>query len=342
MSMSRDAMILISLIAALAVGTLALSSGSTAAGPPYQLPGHGPVFGLSGLGAGLEAAGVKVERGLRPTLAADGLTVLVQPQSFSRDEATQWRTAIRNGATVLLAASRPNALTRALGLRYGRGGRTTETVSGAQAFPNSTFPSTVEPAFTSAPAGSTVLVESAGGPAMVLIPLGRGAVWAASSPRWLTNAYVEQTGLAVALPLATAAGGRVTVDEFHHGAGPRGGTFGYLPAGIQLVLLEAAILALAAVLTVARRLGPAVAGGEGAQPSTAELARSMGAMYRKGSRLEAATGALAGQLRRRAGGLAGRVEQPLAGLESATDERHAIAAWHTADEATRRVTGAGT
>ena len=103
----------------------------------------------------------------------------------------------------------------------------------------------------------------------------------------------------------------MTVDEFHHGAGPRGGTFGYLPAGLQLALLEAAIIAVAVLLTVARRLGPAVADDAAHQPSTAELARSMGAMYRAGSRLEAATAALGGQLRRRAGGLAGRVEGPL-------------------------------
>jgi hypothetical protein len=340
MSLSRDALILIGLIVALAVGTLALSSGSTSVGPPYVLSGHGPVLGLSGLGAGLKSAGVTVDRGVRPTLDRDGLTVLVQPQSFSRDEAAQWRSTIRDGATVLLAASRPNALTRALGLRYGQGGVTTATAAAARAFPTATFPNTVEPAFTSAPRGSDVLVESAGGPAMIVIPLGRGAVWAISSPRWLTNAHVEQTGLAVALPLATVAGGGVTVDEFHHGAGPRGGTFGYLPAGLQLALLEAAIVALAAVLMVARRLGPALAEDDEHQPSTAELARSMGAMYRSGSRVEAVTGALAAQLRRRVGGLGG-VDRPLAALESATDERGAVAAWHQADEATRRVTGAG-
>jgi hypothetical protein len=163
----------------------------------------------------------------------------------------------------------------------------------------------------------------------------------ASSPRWLTNAGISQTGLPVALPLAETVGGRVTVDEFHHGAGPRGGTFGYLPAGLQLALLEAAIVAVAAVLMVARRLGPAVAGDGEHQPSTAELARSMGSMYRAGARLEAVTGALAAQLRRRVGGLGG-VDRPLAALESATDERQAVAAWHAADEATRRVTGAGT
>jgi len=342
MSLSRDAMILIGLVIVLAVGTLALSSGSKSAGPPYQLSGHGPALGLSGLGAGLEAAGVDVKRGVRPTLETRGLTVLVQPRDFSRDEASDWRRAIGNGATVLLAASRPNALTRALGLRYGPGGVTTATVAGGRAFPDASYPTTVEPAFSATPPGSEVLVDSAGGPAMVVIPLGKGAVWAASSPSWLTNAGVDRTGLPIALPLATAAGGAVTVDEFHHGAGPRGGTFGYLPAGLQLALLEAAIIAVAVLLTVARRLGPAVADDAAHQPSTAELARSMGAMYRAGSRLEAATAALGGQLRRRAGGLAGRVEGPLAALESAPDERQAVAAWHAADEATRRVTGAGT
>jgi hypothetical protein len=342
MSLSRDAIILICLVIVLAVGTLALSSGSKSAGPPYQLSGHGPVLGLSGLGAGLVAADVDVRRGVRPTLGTQGLTVLVQPQEFSRDEAAQWRRAIGDGATVLLAASRPNALTRTLGLQYGPGGVTTATDAGARAFPDATFPSTVEPAFAATPDGSEVLVESPGGPAMVVIPLGKGAVWAASSPRWLTNAGIDNTGLPIALPLANAAGGAVTVDEFHHGAGPRGGTFGYLPAGLQLALLESAIIAAAVLLTVARRLGPAVADDEGHQPSTAELARSMGAMYRAGSRVEAATAALGGQLRRRAGGLAGRVEGPLVALESAPDERQAVAAWHTADEATRRVTGAGT
>ena len=342
MSLSRDAIILIGLVLVLAVGTLALSSGSKSVGPPYQLSGHGPVLGLSGLGAGLEAAGVDVERGVRPTLGTHGLTVLVQPQEFSRDEAAQWRRAVGDGATVLLAASRPNALTRALGLRYGPGGVTTATDAGARAFPDASFPSTVEPAFSATPDGSEVLVESPGGPAMVVIPLGRGAVWAASSPRWMTNAGIDSTGLPIGLPLAAAAGGTVTVDEFHHGAGPRGGTFGYLPAGLQLALLEAAIIAVAVLLTVARRLGPAMADDAAHQTSTAELARSMGAMYRAGSRLEAATAALGGQLRQRVGGLAGRVEGPLAALESAPDERQAVAAWHTADEATRRVTGAGT
>jgi hypothetical protein len=341
MTLSRDAMILVGLIAVLVVGTLAFSSRSTSVGPPYQLSGHGSVLGLSGLGAGLSAAGYSVDRGVRPTLQTGGLTVLVQPQTFSRDEAAQWREAIRGGATVLLAANRPNALTAELGLRYGAGGQTWESPAGYEAFPSARIPDNALHGFSRVPPGSKTLVRTVqGGPAMVVVPIGRGSVWATTSPRWLTNANVQQTGLGIAMPLAEMTGGEVTVDEFHHGAGPRGGTFGYLPADLQLALLEAAIVAVAAVLTVARRLGPALAQGDEHQPSTAELARSMGAMYRSGSRLEPVTGALSAQLRRRVGGLGG-VDKPLAALDSATDERGAVAAWQAADEATRRVTGAG-
>jgi hypothetical protein len=59
MSLSRDAMILIGLVVVLAVGTLALSSGRS---PPAAVPAvrARPGARASGLGAGLEAAGVDV------------------------------------------------------------------------------------------------------------------------------------------------------------------------------------------------------------------------------------------------------------------------------------------
>ena len=201
-----------------------------------------------------------------------------------------------------------NALTRALGLRYGPGGVTTATEAGARAFPDATFPSTVEPAFSATPDGSEVLVESPGGPAMVVIPLGQGAVWAASSPRWLTNAGSTARDCRSRCRWRGCGrhGDRGRVPPRRRA--PRRDV--RLPARwLQLALLEAAIIALAALLTVARRLGPAVGGRCGAPAEHGRAGPVDGRdVPRRRARLEAATAALGGQLRRRAGGLAGRVE----------------------------------
>jgi hypothetical protein len=165
-------------------------------------------------------------------------------------------------------------------------------------------------------------------------------VWAISDPRWLTNVGVERTGLPVALALAGLAGGSVTVDEFHHGRGLGGGSLGYLPPSLQLVALQLVIAALAALATLARRLGPIPPAREPSTRSTAELARSLALMHRGAGRLEAATAPLADGARRSLGGFAPRAARELALLEGARSERDALAGWATIEAKTRRMTGA--
>jgi hypothetical protein len=338
---SRDLGILVGLAVALAVGTLAVSSRERPAGPPYRLDGHG-ALGLSGLGAGLEAAGQDVHSGRRATIGTEGLVVVVEPADFSQDEAASWRRSVERGAVLLLATSRRDALTDALGLRLaGAVGGPWLTAAGYRAFPDA-LPPAFPPAasFAAVPPGAEPLAKIGVRPAFVVFPLGRGSVWAISDPRWLSNAGVQGTGLPIALALASMAGGPVTVDEFHHGRGLGGGSFGYLPPSLQLVILQLAIVALAALTTLGRRLGPVPPAREPQTRSTAELARSLALMHRSAGRLEAATAPLAAAVRHSLGGFESQAADGLARLDGARSERDALAAWSVIEQTTRRVTGA--
>ena len=108
---------------------------------------------------------------------------------------------------------------------------------GRAGVPDASVPVTSVQTFVDTPAGAAVLFSGESHPIMVVIPLGKGAVWALADPRWLANSHVIATGLAIALPLAQESGGQATFDEYHHG---QAGTLGPLLLPVLLVAAAAA------------------------------------------------------------------------------------------------------
>jgi hypothetical protein len=337
---SRDIWIGAALLALLAAGIGLLVQSPHTAGPPYRLDGHG-ALGLSGLGAGLRDAGFGVDERVSPTIPARGLVISVEPRAFSHDEADAWVGSIRRGAVLLLATDHPDPLTEALGLRFGPPADARPTAAGRRAFPGLS-PEGVAAAttFDRLPRGSVALVGSPDAAAVALVPMGEGSVLVVSQPRLLTNAGIAVDGLAVALPLAGAAGGGdVEVDAFHQGGSPTLGSLAFLPRWVQLEILEIAAIAILAAAAAARRLGPVAPEQEPATRTTVELVRSLAHMHRAAGRLAAATAPLAGAYRARLGGLADPAEDALAELESAASPGAAVRACVRIEELTRRVTG---
>ena len=266
----------------------------------------------------------------------------VEPAAVSHDEAHAWLGSIRAGAVLLLATDEPNPLTQALGLRFGFfPDEVAPTPSGLRAFPGlSPARGGVDSTIVTMPARGAVLIGTRAAAAMVVVPLGRGSVWVVSDPRILTNAGIAGDGLAVALPLAErAGGGTVSVDAFHQGGSPTLGSLAYLPRWVQLLILEAAAIAILAAVTVSRRLGPVAPGGTGPGRSTAEMVRSLASMHRSAGRLEAVTRPLAQGYRARLAGLAEPAEGSLHELEYAASPGAAVRACVRIEEITRRVTG---
>ncbi|HEY3765438.1 MAG TPA: DUF4350 domain-containing protein [Gaiellales bacterium] len=339
MRRSRDIWIGAAMLAVAAAGIGLLVHSPHTAGPPYRLEGHGSL-GLSGLGAGLRSAGIGVGASVAPTIPSHGLTVSVEPDELSHDEAAAWLRSVRSGAVLLLAIDHPDPLTQALGLRYGFPGDARPTPTGLRAFP-ALRPAPVPAATTFADVSSrdAVIIGTRNAAAMVLVPVGRGSVWVLSQPRVLTNAGIAGDGLALALPLATRTGGTVGIDAFHQGGSPTLGSLAYLPRWVQLLILEAAIVAALAAIAAARRLGSTVPASGHADRSTVELVRSLAAMHRSADRLGAVTAPLAQAYRARLGGLADQAEPALRELESAASAPTAVRACVRIEEITRRVTG---
>ncbi len=339
MRRSRDIWIGAAMLAIAAAGIGLLVQSPQTAGPPYRLEGRGGL-GLSGLGAGLRAAGIAVQASVTPTIPDHGLVVSVEPAGVSHDEAAAWLRSVRAGAVLLLATDARDPLTAALGLRFGFPGDARPTPAGLRAFPGlSPAPVAAGTTFTGVPAGDGVLIGTRAAAAMVVVPVGRGSVWVLSQPRVLTNAGIAGNGLAVTLPLAARAGGTVAVDAFHQGGSPTLGSLAYLPRWVQLLILEAAAIAVLAAVTAARRLGPVAPAGAEAGRSTVELVRSLAVMHRSAGRLAAVTGPLAGAYRTHLGGLTGPAEPALHELESAASPGAAVRACARIEEITRRVTG---
>jgi hypothetical protein len=336
---SRDLWIGAAMLAIAAAGIGLLVQSPRTPGPPYRLEGHGRL-GLSGLGAGLRSAGIGVRALLAPTIPGHRLTISVQPADLSHDEAAAWLRSIRSGAVLLLATDRPDPLTNALGLRFGFPADARPTAAGRRVFPGlAPGPVAAATTFATVPAASAVLIGSPSAAAMVMIPVGRGSVWALSQPRLLTNAGIAGDGLAVALPLAARAGGTVGIDAFHQGGSPTLGSLAYLPRWLQLVILEAAVIAVLAAAAAARRLGPVAPAGHDGGRSTVELVRSLASMHRSAGRIGAATGPLAHAYRAHLGGLQAPAEPALRELESAASAAAAVRACVRIEEITRRVTG---
>jgi hypothetical protein len=337
---SRDLWIGAALLALAAAGIGLLVQSPHTAGPPYRVDGHG-ALGLSGLDAGLRDAGFGVDERVSPTIPDRGLVVSVEPRSFSHDEADAWVASIRAGAVLLLATDHRDPLTEALGLRFGPPADAHPTPSGRRAFPGLS-PGGVAAAATFAglPRGAVTLVGTRRAAAVALVPVGQGSVFVVSQPRLLTNAGIAGDGLAIALPLAAAAGGgAVGVDAFHQGGSPTLGSLAFLPRWVQLEIVEIAAIAILAAVAAARRLGPVAPEQEPATRTTVELVRSLAHMHRAAGRLAAATAPLAEAYRARLGGLAGPAEDALVQLESAASPGAAVRACVRIEEITRRVTG---
>jgi len=331
----RDGLIVVGMLVALVIGISLVYRQPQPVGPPWRIDGHG-AYGLSGLHAGLEEAGIQTRRGLVPTIPAHGLTISVEPDQISRDEAASWLQSVRSGGTLLLATARPNAVTRALGLHFVGGGYASATAQGQYAFPDAQPPVGSVRSLTHLPEGSESLFTSDRGSLMVVVSLGEGSVWVMSDPRWLANSHVVETGLPIALPLAEVSGGETVFDEYHHGAAGRLGPFSFLPYSAQILLLQGALLALLAAVTAARRLGPLRPQREPATRSTVELARSLAQMHRGSRRIEAATQPLAHGFRRALGSAAEEAAGPLAALEGARDEGAAVKACNDVEHVMER------
>jgi hypothetical protein len=336
---SRDVWVGLLVLAATAVAVALLAHRPDEPGPAFRIDGRGPA-GLSGIAAGLESAGFAVDRGERPTIPDHGLVVSVEPAGMTHDEAAAWMSAVRSGADVLLATDRPDPLTEALGLRFEpASGALVVMPDGARAFPalaDPTIRSGTE--LAALPTGAEPLVRSGSGAAMAVIPVGSGSVWAIADPSVLTNTGIATDGLAIALPLAAAAGGPVTVDEFHHGAAPPLGSVSYLPAPVKILGIQAALVAVLAAASAARRLGPVAHPAAAASRGGADLVRALAGLHRAGGRRGAVTAPLARAYRRGLGGLADRAATQLAELERAPSDAAAVRACGEIEALTRRVT----
>jgi hypothetical protein len=336
---SRDVWIGAAMLAIAAAGIGLLVQSPHTAGPPYRLEGHGSL-GLSGLGAGLRSAGIPVQASVTPTIPDHGLVISVAPDGISHDEAAAWLRSVQAGAVLLLATDTPDPLTAALGLRFGAPAEAAATPTALRTFPGiAPRPIAATATFSSLPQGRGVLMGTRTAAAFVVVPLGRGSVWVASQAWLFTNYGVNRYGMAVALPLAARAGGTVAVDAFHQGGSPTLGSLAYLPRWVQLLIVEAAVIAVLAAATVARRLGPVVPAGSDTGRSTVELVRSLASMHRSAGRLAAVTAPLAGAYRAHLGGLTGPAEPALRELESAASPGAAVRACARIEEITRRVTG---
>jgi hypothetical protein len=337
---SRDVWIGAALLAVAAAGIGLLVQSPRTAGPPYRLDGHG-TLGLSGLGAGLRAAGFGVDERLSPTIPDHGLIVSVEPRSFSHDEAAAWVQSVRAGAVLLVATNHRNPLTEALGLGFGPPADARPTAAGRHAFPDLSADGVAAAVtFARLPGRAVALVGDRDAAAVAVVPVGRGTVFAVSQPRVLTNDGIAGDGLAIVLPLADAAGGgSVGIDAFHQGGSPTLGSLAFLPRWVQLEIVEIAAIAILAALAAARRLGPVAPEAATTTRTTVELVRSLAGMHRSAGRLSAATAPLAHAYRARLGGLAEPAEDALVQLESAASPGVAVRACTRIEEITRRVTG---
>ena len=129
-----------------------------------------------------------------------------------------------------------------------------------------------------------------GGGTVVRFPLGRGAIvwWADSSP--LTNYGLRQaSNLDLLLnSVGGAKGTRILWDEYFHGE--RASLWDYLKkTPLPWALLQAGLLALAALLTFSRRCGTVAAPVEKSRLSPMEFVETVGDLY---ARKRAAAGAI--------------------------------------------------
>lgn len=229
-------------------------------------------------------AGGTLLYGARPgdlTLGALGLTLTVlAPDSMNEMEREEWRGEVARPA--------PHPWTAGLGpVRGFRYALTGEAVQRREA---------------------RVLLRTAGGPAAVLLPVGRGRVVALADVAPLTNGAIGGSGAATlfarAAHAARAPGQRVVFDEYHHGyragASPVATTLRFVrdtPAGhaaLQLALAAAGLL-----LLHGRRFGAPLPAPAPRRRDPLEHVAALGEAYRRAeARRTAARLLLAGLARR--------------------------------------------
>jgi hypothetical protein len=324
------------LLVALVAGAVLLAPPSNDAGPNFRIAGRGP-YGLSGIAAGLRAAGMHVQERDKPTLGR-GLSVIVDPHGVTSDEASSWMRSVRNGATLLYAPGAPDPFTRELGLSFTAGGDASPA-AGAAAFPDVNVQFTdlnlqlSSRAAMRLPQGATnVYATDAGNSVAAVIAVGRGSVWVFADPVWFTNLAAVQVGLPVLLPLAQSAGGTVSVDGYHQSPAGRLDVLPYMPSWAPLVVLEGLLAGALLLASLARRNGPVRPTGVAEPNYLGDLAPSLAGLYERAGELGAVTGPLANAIGRERGARRARVAEPLARLRGASDVRTAVQAWHDANE----------
>jgi len=325
--MRRDGTVLVGLIALLVVGAVVLAPGLGGNGPDFQPAGRGP-YGLSGLAAGLQASGVAVSVRNRPTLAGR-LSVIVEPQYVSHDEAAAWLASARAGATIVYATDHADPFTRTLGVRFIQGGAVHDTASGRAAFPGAS----VTPRTSTAmllPGSARSLYAAGAGSAAAVIPVGRGSVWVLSEPVWLVNGLVTRSGLPILLPIAFASGRAASFNVY-----PQSGAGGldvlpYLPSWVTLLVVEAAAAAGLLLAAVSRRAGPVYPESTEPAAELGDLVPSLAELYEESGQLAVVVRPLAAAVARRRGPGARRVAGPLERLRDAADVRTAVQAWQDA------------
>ena len=328
-----DTALLSGLACVLVVGAVLLAPSDSGEGPNFQVSGRGQ-YGLSGLAAGLQSAGVAVRQRDLPTLA-NGLTVVVEPEFVSHADAASWMRSLRGGATMVYATAQPDVFTRSLGVSWQVGGPSSPAPRGQAAFPQALTPGSAFAAFRPPPQARS-LYNVPGGSAGAVIPVGRGTVWLFSDPGWLTNDRVVSTGLPIVLPIAKATGGAVSFDVYHQSAAGHLNVLDYMPQWASLLALEAALAGLLWAIAMARRAGP-VRVPPAVEPAyLGELAPSLAELYAKSGDVRAVTEPLANSVAREPGAGRARVAEALARLRAAADVRTAVQAWGDVLAARRR------
>lgn len=333
MNASRNWIIIVGLLAVLAAGLWILRPASTELGPPYQTSGRGP-FGLSGLDAGLQSAGVRTHDSDAPTLASRGVTIAVAPVDVTHDEAASWRRSLRAGATLIYAVDRPDPFTDMLGVRFVPGGRVS-AARWASAFELATPPGSTFRAAT-VPHGARAVYYSGRRAAFEVIPVGKGAVWLFTDPQWLTNHQVQYVGLPMVLPIAWSTGRSAGFDVYHRRPGGTLNVLTYLPQVWTLLAIEGALALLLLISALLRRRGPVWPQRVADPADDLSLAPSLAALYAKNKHAGAMASALASADQRRLGARSAAVQPQLERLRSAQDSDQAVKAWHELQEAERR------
>jgi Domain of unknown function (DUF4350) len=160
------------------------------------------------------------------------------------------------------------------------------------------------------PAGVVPLLEREGADVLVGRAVGPGRAYVLGSPYPLSNAGLEpRRGDASRLVLALlerSRGGRIAVDEVHHGEGPATGAAAVLAGPVGAAGVLAALVVLAFLGLGGRRLGRPVPAGDPARvPSAAEFVTAMARLYERSARLGGVADRYAAELKERVGAVAG-------------------------------------